>query len=82
MTSHKTDAFQGIILEAAVTKRNSDPLLKFTYVLASLRLSSESTSSLIFLKETDDHYPYPQTFKNTYKFPIPLCISLSRNASN
>ena len=43
--SRKTDTFQGIMLETAVTKRNSDPLLKFTYVLASLRLSSESASS-------------------------------------
>lgn len=82
MMCHKTDTFQGIMQETALTKRNSDPLLKFSYVLASLRQSSESTSSLIFLKEADDHYPYPQTFKITYKFPVPLCISLGRKASN
>ena len=80
--SHKTDAFQGVMLETAVTKRNSDPLLKFTYVLASLRLPSASTSSLTFLKGAGNHYPYLQTFKNTYKFPISLSISPSRNASN
>lgn len=37
MMSHKTDSFKAIMLETTVTKRNSDSLLKFTHVLASLR---------------------------------------------
>lgn len=71
--SHEKDTFQGIMLERAVTRGHADSSNLPLFLLCSD--NPVNGPALMLLKKADHPYPYPQTFKNTSEFPVPLCIS-------